>query len=911
MKKILPFIISIFTAALLASSGTAAAENAALTLAPGRSYIFTNTDEDSYYYVVSKNPISQTAARYEYVNRDKSGAVESYGSLGGSFLISGGGSAHLTITGATALTVEYAAHIKVVETDDPALFTFAPADGASVSVSNKNGYIPYSATLSASSARKIPKYDCVFKDSSGNITEYLSGAESTGIDISAGGSAYLTPVDGVVLISVPSVWAGDLVFAERAEAALAYYTVAPGTTAAIKNSNGDFNYSIANDSDELPIHPKYDYVSRDAHGGVTGFETERAGDIFVPADGSATVTAVNGVPLRIWAPGEWTRSGVSVTEIADPALTYISVAPGKSVSIKNSDAYNLYSLTGNNVGGELSPRLNYVCRDASGLITDYGNESDGGAVIVPESGETVLTVTNGYTLNLCAPYDWGKFLNVSGASPALRNIILNPGESVLFENHNADMAFDLANDGSPETNTPKFDYVFKDDAGQIIEFGRADLFESFRVTGGGSALITAGRSRMLRIWFPEEWFGSSISVSRNAESAVYEYRLGAGKNAVITNNAESSAGVAANSGRQFAPKLEYALRDAEGIATACFPMDYYGMITVEGMGEASVTAGKDYDLRLTMPREWIAEERITITETQTRSVFYKTIGSGQTVRLSNISSDFYAEIPLTKTRSAAHDFVYRDAEDDIVSYGLASDPDSISAGPGGTYHITVNRGAELNLYMPYEWTDGVIEFADERQPGVYSYTLKAGESAELINSEKNYAYTVSVNSSGGANEPSFDYVYYDAENELTGYGSGDIYGELTAPETSRIVLTARRGADLKLWYPYEWMIERKVTIAKIYEPALFYATIPSGKTAEIINGSGTALNIMNNSGDGLTFPKYDYIYGTPEQAEVEIKKISGEIAAPPNARIGVRAAYGYDLRLWMPYVWLTDITFKQ
>ena len=915
MKKIMSISIALFAAVLIAagSIGAQAAEDAeTATLSPGKSYRFVNTDADGYYYVVAKNPISQASARYEYVNYDARGAVESYGSLSGSFLISGGGSAHLTITGQTPLTVEYAGHVKVSETERAALFTYTAAEGKSVLITNNEEAVPYSATISATSVRRLPKYDYILKNPSGAVTEYFSGSESTGLDIAAGGGVYVTPVEGAAVISLPYVWAENLTFTERAEAALSYYTLAPGKTFVIGNSDSDFNYNIANDSGAPPVRPKFEYVSRDAYGGVTAFETESHGDVFVPAEGQTTVTAKNGAPLTLWAPSEWTRSRVSFAVSDEPALFYHTVAPGKTVSIKNSDASNSYSLTANNTGEDLSPRLNYLYKDSSKLITDYGNELNGGAVYVPDGGETVITVTNGYSLTLGAPYDWGASLSFAETrTQALYNVALYPGESLELVNLNADMPFVVSNDGGPDALSPKFDYVFKDDAGNVTDYGRADLFGEFRLEGGGYAVLTAGRSRMLRLWFPYEWLGKSISAAKTQEPAVYEYRLGPGGSASITNLRGNTASIATNSGRPFSPKIDYVLRDAAGRITACRPAGYYDRLTLEGFGAASVTAGRDFDLRLTLPDEWVREGYVVITETEEPSVFYKTLASGQSAAIVNRSAGMFADVSVLGGGSSAHDYVRKDGDENIIDFGLSASSDAISVAPGGSYSLTVNRGRELELYMPYEWLDGAIAFVNAPQ-SVYSLTVKAGESVEITNADRNYAYAVSTDAADPsvAGAPSFDYVGVNSRDEITGYGSGDIRGPLTVPEQSRVTLTVRRGSDLKIWFPYEWHSEKHISIAKKPEPALFALTVPSGRTAEIANRRDIAFNIKNNSGSGLTDPKYDYASKQPEQAEFEEKLRSGEIAVPPMAKVTVRAANGYDLRLWLPNEWLKDLAVK-
>ena len=912
MKKIILFIIFIFAAGFFITNAktAAAAENKTATLETGGSYTFFNGDADNYYYVVSKNPISQTNLRYEYVSRDKNGAVESYGSLGGSFLISGGGSFTLTVTGPSALIVEFAGHITFEKTDGAALFSYAAEESGSVLISNKNNFVPYSVSVSSPGARRPPKYDYVSKDISGNVTGFYGACEESSLDAPAGGSCLVTPADGAVIFTMPNEWAEDLAFTPQTGGALADHTVAAGKTVFINNSSGDLNFYAETNSGPLPLQPKYAYVSRDAHASVTAFETDATGDIFIPADGSVTVTAGSGAPLKIWLPAEWTRAGVSFAESDEPALFYFSAAPGKTVSIKNKNDSNSFALRADNDGGTLSPKLDYIYKDSAGLITDYGRGLEG-PVFVPDGGETILTVTNGYTLNIYAPYGWGGELVLSELSArALANVTLNPGDSALINNFNGDSAFDIKTDASPETQAPKFDYVFTDDAGYILNYGSADLFGGFRVTGGGSAVITAGRNRVLNVYFPAEWRGKHIEIKTSGVApAVAEYRLGAGKSALIKNTRESSAVIATNSGQPLAPKFDYALRDSAGKVTSFVPPDYYGEITITSLGEASVTAGKDYDLKFLLPGEWLREEYITITEAENPSVFYKTLASGQSVTIENSDPDFFADIRVFESETGAHDFVQKNFDGEIISFGVAASPEIISVWPGGRYQLTVNRGHELCLYMPYEWAENFIEFKNA-YASVSSFTIKAGESAEIQNADKIYAYALGTNSSDGVFAPSFDYVYYDPENKITGYGSGDIDKTLTVPESSRVILTAKKGGDLKIWFPFEWQNDRLISFAKRHEPSLFHLTVPSGKTVEITNKANEAYNIKNNSGGGPTEPKYDCKLWLPGRGETETKSQHGEIAVPPEARLIIKAADGYDMKLWMPGDWLKSLVLK-
>ena len=900
MKKVLFVILLLF----LMKTAVSAAEISSASLPPGSSYVFANQSEN-YYYVVSKNPISQTTVRYDYVSFDKEGAVENYGSLTGSFLISGGGSVHVTITGQTALMIDYASFIKMTAADQKALFTFQAAEGESVLIKN-GGAAPYTVSVAAASVRRSPEYDYILKDKSGYITEYRSKSASGATGIPAGGSAYITPAVPITF-TMPNDWAKDLIFETQNAPALTYFTVAPEKTAVVRNTNKNFNFGLQNDSGDLPLQPKYDCVNRDAYGGVYFFDTEASGDINVSADGTATITARGGAALTIIMPGEWARLGVSVTESAYPALFYKTIASGKTVSIKNANAANSYSLSGNNAGGPLSPRVSYVNKDANGLVTQFGTDLTDG-VFIADGGETIISVVNGYTLNLRGPYEWGSFLAFTeqGAdAQALITHTLNPGESVEIINLNADAAYGLNCDSSADAQGPKFDYVFYDGAGYILSYGSADIIGGFTVEGGGRAVITAGLNRVLKIWFPSEW-QRDLNITKTPGRAVYEHRVPAGKNAAIKNLREGSVSITTNYGRRFAPLIDFTLRDSKGDVTDFYPVGNYGEINIEGLGEANLTAGKDFDLLLLLPGEWMRNGEIAINEADSPAIDYRVFSSGQSIAIKNSSADFFAEIRVLN-KSSAHDYVYKNDEGIITDFGAARVSEIISIGPGSTYSLTVNKGEKLELYMPYGWND-ILSF-NNAQASVSSVTLKAGECYEIINSDKLYAYTVSVGSISG--RPSFDHIYLNSENEITGYGSGDIANSLTITEDSRVFLTANRGADIKIYFPGEWLGDKRITVRSHgLSQVLTHMTVKSGAVIEITNKTDKAYNIKNNSGAGLTEPKYDYTFKLPEIPEAEIKSSYGEIAAQPDSRVTVRAANGYDLKIWFPEEWLKNLTIK-
>ena len=913
-KTIVNICVFAFVLFLTGAFTAYAAESAAVTLSPGKSYVFANQDADNFYYIVNKNPITQTNNRYDYVSYDKNGEAEAYGSLSGSFLVSGGGSVRLTVTGTAALVFEYPSDVSVTETDEPALYSFAPAAGKSILILNASKNVFHAVSVSAQGGRRQFVYDYVVKDANGYIVSYVPKAEDSGVNIAPGGSFLLTPVEGQAFIELPYEWTADLSFTETDAAALAYYTAAPGGSLRFKNADKNFNYSINNDSGGAPADPRYDCARYDLNGGLYDFEAETSGALYVPADGSTVMTARNGAELKLWMPAEWMEKGVSVSESTEPALFFYELAPGKSVKIKNNDKFNAYALKGNNAGDPLSPRINYTARDADGLITGYGVELNGGAVFLDFGGETHISVVNGYSLKLWAPYGWrGAFSFAETAARAVHVFTLDPGNSVVVNNIDPYMAVSVASDSAAGSAEPGFDYVMKDEDGYIYDYGSADLYGAFNVKADGSAHITAGFGRPLKLWFPEEWLNDTLTINASESPAVREYRLGAGKSADL-NSADSTGtlSVKTNSARQFAPAFDFCLRDQTGKVVSFLPPGRYENIALMSLGSCALTAGKDFDLRLLIPDEWISGGLMTITEREAPALYYRDFVSGESVAISNVNADMIMDIPVMDVLNSEHDFVYKNDQGEITDFGVAVSPDKISVGPLGVYALTVNKGAELRVYMPYEWFAEDVQFKGAMN-SVVTYTLKTGESAEIANTDKIYAVVVATNAADGPYNPSFDYTIYDVEKEIVSYGTGDLKGLITIPENGKIYITAGRGADLKIWYPFEHHSVKRIVLTKRLEPTLHAFSVMSGRTVDLTNKADEAFNIKNNSGGAFTEPKYDYLFKRPEQPEMEIIAGYGDVAVPPGpgASVKLKAAYGYDLKLWMPYEWLKSITIKE
>lgn len=878
-------------------SGVLAAETGAV-LSVGKTYRFTNSDNDKYCFITSKTQTS--AAVYDYVSYDKDGIVEGCGSQKGSFIVGAGGSIVVTVTGKNAINITYNnAQVKITEEKTPALFRHVLNEGKTVQITNKDLSADYNLFLSAVDAKKLPKYDYVKKDIAGYAADFSCNSEA-GTAEALAGCAMLVTAKIDMEIYIPYEWYKSLSFEDKSSKSLYTYALPAGGTVSVVNNDLYKDYYIANDAN---ADAGFSYASYDSFQNAQEFANKENFTEKTPvcAGGVTVITSESERELNLYLPEEWAKN-LTFNKTNEPALYSVTLPSTKTLRIHNG-GNAAYTIKGNNDESDSAPKTDCVFIDTEGRVTGYANDGQNGEVIADTGFDTLVTVNNGYPLKLWMPYKWLESITFSETEETvMHTITLNPNESYEIKNKNKSSVFTFSAEGSG-----KYDYVLKSSAGSVIEYGSANLPAGLSLDIGESILITAGKSQAVKVYIPERWLNNGVEAVKKSYPALYEYTLRAGSSVILENamkNNSASRVIKTNSGERLSPKLDYTLRDKTGRVTDYKAEDYYSEIILEDSGNATVTAGKDYSLKLIMPFEWVDGKAVTIKESSAPAVYYKTVKTGQGLVITNKDKDSTVNVSAV-SGEALYDFVYSDNTGRVFNCGIAVNGEIFDIGPECTYSLTVGKTSDLTLYMPYEWSRDKVSITSGQGSCVFSYTLLAGATVEIVNSNRNNAYFICAEGVNGSTA-SYDYVNKNEENAITDYGIG-AEGEILLSKSGKTTITANKDGNLTLYFPNAWKKENSISLNQKAESVITTYTIVSGKSMDISNKSNYAYQIENNSGEGRTNPKYDYTYVQGEQYN---ENVNGVIDIPPMAAIKLKASNGYDLKFWLPTEWLKQLTIR-
>ncbi len=890
------------------------------TLPKDASVRIKNKSSDVSYSVKTNSGTAQSSPKLDYVIGDVTGRVTSYAYADGSgaVIVNPGGTTDITASSPYDVKLFFPYEwldttLAVADLKEPSLFLYTLQSGKSIEFKNADAERTYKvAANNKKDSESSPAFDYVFKNNSGSIVKYGTEDMFEGFEIPPGGSTLVTAKRGYDLkLWLPAKWLSSAVtYAEVNNPALYSYTLRAGKTVTVKNSDENNAYRIATDSVEKEFSPEIDYVFRDAAKSVTAYGSGKLyNTVTLQNSGEATITVNNGYNLNIFMPYEWSTKSVKLTETAEPSLYEHTLKASRSLEIKNNNAGRAFSILTNATSEEFAPKYDFAATDINGAIKSFASEI-GDSRITVGKGETLsITAGSGYSLKLWLPSEWRKSdITVRDIEkPALVYHTVNPQKSVAVTNSDTKKEYKISTDSTKDAASPKFDFVNKNAEGKITACGSENVFESFTVTAGGQTLLTAKNGYPLTLRYPSAW-ASHISVAETAGPVLYTYVLPAGRTAVIKNsNSEASVTVYTDSKTGGAsPKLDYVVKNTEGIVTSYMPEDYYGQLAIPRSSTLTVSAAVGHDLSLSVPTAVMSGKTITVTESSAPALYYATLSPGEGMKASGKTDGTFTIATNAGNGAAApkYDYSYQDITSKVTDYGTNASFGYVNIERGGTSKITVTSGADLKLWFPYEWTNGSLDVTFGNIQALYSYTLEAGKSAEFINTDKLYAYSIGNNSTNAAGTPKFDFVYKDYLNELVDYGSGTLYGSFAVLAGGRTAVSAARGYDLKLWFPFDWYA--KMQINELSKPVLATYTVPFGKSIELTSLAGALKScaIKNSSAQTAGTPRYDFINVNATGKTVSTGAAQyGAVELPVSNTVTVTPSNGYDLKLWIPTDW--------
>lgn len=877
------------------------------TIAAGKSLEISNKNTERTYALSSES--ARFSSKQDCVTKDAAGNVINYAAAT-SFLMDVPAAGSLVITAGENDLNLYApsrwmsSDLTVKYPNYPALFTYTVAAGKTVNIVNNNKESAYSLSSSGVRSANGSRYDYVVKDINGVVTSFGDSDLQNDVTVEAGGSTIVSaPKNGVLTLCFPYDWkAKSLTVTEQSKPALTQYTFAAGKTVEIINASKDNRYSIALGGLNRESTPKVDYVSKDGFKNVSDYGSGSVLDRITVAEGGVSLITVNGGGnLRVWFPYEWSEKNVKVVEKNTQALSYYTLAASKSLLIQNKNMYADYTVATNctNLGYS---RYDYVSKDSSSVI-DYASDSKSDKLNVLSGGQTLITAGAGSNIKLWFPKEWDKdILAVSDSkNEALFYYTVNATETVELKNASGYAEFDL----KIKNSSVKYDLTAKNEEGLVTVCASGQSNGSVKLPFGGSARLTA-KAYPVMIMYPQEWRDSYIKAAKSGVEAVYTHVIKAGTSVSLTNGA-NPLNVFTNG-----QNIEYVTKDEAGRVLNVMPKGNYSSFKVEINGSAVITAGKAYDTKLFLPNEMIKDGSLKVAESENPAVYMQTIKPGSGLRITNGNSSQTYNIYLNFTSGRGkYDYVIRDSAGRVVEYNADSSLQSLYVPAGGSLQFTINGNDEAAICLPYEWTANNLSITAGNFSTINSYTLRAGRTVEITNLDKGYTASVGTNSAYTFGAPKFDYVYYNDESEITGYGHNNVFGDIVILSGGKTIVTASPGADLVIRYPESWS-SGKITITEVSSPALTHYTTRVDGTIVISNtNTSKDFTIQTNSDNSLASPKYfrqTGNYGTFMGDKGDA--VGGDIYIRYNSEVLLTVDKGADLNFWMPTEWLKHIKVR-
>jgi len=269
----------------------------------------------------------------------------------------------------------------------------------------------------------------------------------------------------------------------------------------------------------------------------------------------------------------------------------------------------------------------------------------------------------------------------------------------------------------------------------------------------------------------------------------------------------------------------------------------------------------------------------------------RTLQGGQAYTFSN--SDRHTAVFVTISGGASYEYIMRDANGLVVSYGL------------GTGRFRVMAGGETTIFSTgtrtVSYPTGRITVQSAAPPLLQRISMPRGQSVTMENAHPGENRRIIVDISGGLSR--YDLIVSDRHGQVIQVAEGLVFSNITVPSGGTATIYAADQNGLTLIFPAEWtdMIRQTTTEG----PAMTSRTLQIGETLTITNHSlNTEFTFRRSTGAGNSVIDYTYQRGAFDESLVHTDITFEEKTIEPGFTWTLTVRRGQPLTLLIPQEWL-------
>ncbi|MCL1844361.1 MAG: hypothetical protein FWF77_00450 [Defluviitaleaceae bacterium] len=646
---------------------------------------------------------------------------------------------------------------------------------------------------------------------------------------------------------------------------------------------------------------RYEIVLRDADDEVTRFG-RASGRFSVSGTGAAEVSPI--VPINV----TFDSTRISLTSREGRAFRQFEVWAGEgALRLENSTNEPLQIRLGGVAG--------FVVYNRVGDVVDFAlgdHEEPLPMLTIPARGRIDLESDCDSSLAVYFPARWygeeilAEFTDVS----AIERIFLTANQPRTIT---AEENLTLSLVGAYADTPLSYEYVVRGRDGHVIRYGEGEGNE-LQIAARQTITLTPLESG--QIYFPRAWIAllDDLHGENGAAAPVY-LPLRPRSSIEISNDDPLRAHTifvrcAEETGEEFG--YEYVMFYDDEISFNVFD----DVLTPQA--SIVIPAGAVVILTATHASENLAigipdVPAITTRNVTASALIRRTLGEGESIFVSNEGDDD-AKI-LIQTEETV-DYVRYDEDGEIISFGRAGD-EYILIEETHSVLLTATDDSAV-LIFPRE---PLLVLEESENAALVRRVISSSDILQINNSDRWYNRALLVQNEN-ERDGEFDFIITNAQNAVLEYGAVEA-GRYVLPNSGRIILAPRRGAEFSIAFPAEFA--RHFRIREAAEQPLHRVTLTPGNSLTLFNRTDYVFAITNNSraggagfhafGEGEWVRRFDpeweqYFYEFVPPRPVNIERDTperGSIELPANSRLEITAALGEDLEILMPRTWARQL----
>jgi hypothetical protein len=636
---------------------------------------------------------------------------------------------------------------------------------------------------------------------------------------------------------------------------------------------------------------RYEYAVQNAEGAVMDYGMS-GGRFPVRGGGLTYISAPEGETVTL----SYDPSKVTFTDDQGQALYRVALEAGQSAKLTNNHDEQL-RVSVDNSNREDFAVYDLAVRDGWGLVTYFAHEGKLSLQNIPSASSATFTAGEG-GLALMVPGIWiDRELSVeTGTPPALTFLPLVNGQPLSFTN-----AGEANYEPVVMLKGGTFEYAYRqnDAAGFPLETNAGNKRDRIRINADSTLIVTPRADGGL-LYYPSDWQRDLTVGQASLTDATYTIPPHA---TLLVTNSDPAYPHSIKIKNELENQnfyFDYAIEEDDDLAYA---VEYSaGVMNLPADSVLTLTARNEV-LVVELPS---AIDFVSAQMGHEPALTYLTAPAGISFIAGNRGDDPITLTPEKSSETGYWDYLLRDEEGEIESFGKVSANAPYELVPDVTTHFTSTVDFDVDFIIPTAWIRRGLYVQAAGHPALFRRVLRYGESVAVLNNDKTYSHELTV-AAEEDNPSDYDFSFISVgtrETELLEFGVATA-GKVTVKNNVHFKIMPQDGSLISLCYPYE-MHEDIFTVGTTTAP-LYRITLEPGQSAKFNNRSKTDFyTVFNNSGEDSS--AY-FLRGKEDTAPIrrDEEPLTGDITIPTEEVITVTAAPGDDLKLWLPQDWANDL----